>query len=64
MIYKELQAKSDAELTKELERLNVLIKELTLKKKLGQLKQLQQASVARKDFARIKTLLHERITNQ
>ncbi len=55
--YKELSAKNDTQLRKELADLRAKALELTLKKKMGQTKNVHELSGVRKDIARILTFL-------
>ena len=55
--YKELSAKDDTQLRKDLENLRSKALELTLKKKMGQSKNVHELAGVRKDIARILTYL-------
>lgn len=55
--YKELSAKDDTQLRKDLEELRSKALELTLKKKMGQSKNVHELSGVRRDIARILTYL-------
>lgn len=55
MKYKEIAQKTDAELRKELEGLQVKAQDLRRKTKLGQIKNVHELSGVRKDIARILT---------
>lgn len=57
MKYKELSAKNNDALRKELEELRAKALELDLKKKMGQVKNVHELSTVRKDIARILTYL-------
>ncbi len=57
MKYKELSAKSEEQLRKDLAALQKESEELRVKTKLGQLKNVHQISKVRKDIARILTYL-------
>lgn len=57
MKYKELSSKDDTQLRKELETLRSKALELNLKKRMGQIKNVRELSVVRKDIARILTYL-------
>lgn len=57
MKYKELSAKNDAQLRKDLEDLRSKSLDLNLKKRMGQVKNVRELSTVRKDIARILTYL-------
>ena len=57
MKYKELSAKNDTQVRKDLEELRSKALELNLKKRMGQIKNVRELSVVRKDIARILTYL-------
>ncbi len=58
MKFKELKNKAEAELRTELMRLKKELQEVSSKLRLGQVKNVRQVQVLRKDIARILTLLN------
>ena len=60
MNIRELRAKSDEDLRKELHELNREAFNLRMQKGIGQLSRPSQVSAVRRDIARLKTILSER----
>lgn len=57
LVYKELSQKTNDQLRKDLAELRVKADEVSRKKKLGQIKNIHELAVIRKDIARIMTYL-------
>ena len=62
MKFKELTTKSEAEIKKMLEDLQIQAHDIALKIRLNELKQNHKLKLMKKDIARIKTYLHNKIT--